>query len=179
AEARDAHRRARVRLEEARERHSTAERRQAQIAQRLSALQEAKAQTLANRDEAAQKRASVTQALDQLEEPAFLAGALENLRGRATAERAQAGEARGAVASLRHERAARASRLSAIARETSSWAERRDRAQDRIGELEERLATAQEEHARLSDAPDAFIGQRRALMNALEEAEAARRDASD
>ncbi len=179
AEARDAHRRARVRLEEARERHSTAERRQAQIGQRLSALQEAKARTLASRDEAAQKRASVTQALDQLEEPAFLAGALENLRGRAMAERAQASEARAAVASLRHERAARASRLSAIAREASSWAERRDRAQDRIGELEERLATSQEEHARLSDAPDAFIGQRRALMNALEEAEAARRDASD
>jgi chromosome segregation protein len=95
------------------------------------------------------------------------------------AERAQAGEARAALASLRHERAARAARLSAIARETSSWAQRRDRAQDRIGELEERLATAQEEHARLSDAPDAFIGQRRALMNALDEAEAARRDASD
>ncbi|MBG0795712.1 chromosome segregation protein SMC [Methylocystis sp. H62] len=179
AEARDAHRRARVGLEEARERHSTAERRQAQIGQRLSALQEAKARTLANRDEAAQKRTSVTQALDQLEEPAFLAGALENLRGRALAERAQAGEARAAVASLRHERAARASRLAAIARETASWAERRDRAQDRIGELEERLATAQEENARLGDAPDAFIGQRRALMNALEEAEAARRDASD
>jgi chromosome segregation protein len=31
----------------------------------------------------------------------------------------------------------------------------------------------------LSDAPDAFLGQRRALMNALEAAEAARRDASD
>jgi len=178
-EARDAQRRARARHEEARERHSTAERRQAQIAQRLSALQEAKAQTLANRDEAAQKRASVTQALDELEEPAFLAGALENLRGRATAERAQAGEARAALASLRHERAARAARLSAIAREIASWAQRRDRAQDRIGELEERLATAQEEHVRLSDAPDAFIGQRCALMNALEEAEAARRAASD
>jgi len=95
------------------------------------------------------------------------------------AERAQAGEARAALASLRHERAARAARLSAIARETASWAQRRDRAQDRIGELEERLATAQEEHVRLSDAPDAFIGQRRALMNALEEAESARRDASD
>ncbi|MGD9541566.1 chromosome segregation protein SMC [Methylocystis sp.] len=179
AAARDAQRRARALMEEARERHSTAERRQAQIAQRLSALQEAKAQTLANRDEAALKRASVTQALDDLEEPAFLAGALENLRGRAMAERAQAGEARAALASLRHERAARAARLSAIARDTASWAQRRDRAQDRIGELEERLATAQEEHVRLSDAPDAFIGQRRALMNALEEAEAARRDASD
>ncbi|MBM3625626.1 MAG: chromosome segregation protein SMC, partial [Alphaproteobacteria bacterium] len=152
--ARDAQRRDRALMEEARERHSTAERRQAQIAQRLSALQEAKAQTLANRDEAAQKRAGVTQALDDLEEPAFLAGALENLRGRAMAERAQAGEARAALASLRHERAARDARLAAIARETASWAQRRDRAQDRIGEIEERLATAQEEHARLSDAPD-------------------------
>lgn len=179
AEAREAQRRARARVEEARERHSAAERRQAQIAQRLSALEEAKAQTLANRDEAAQKRAGVTQALDELEEPAFLAGALENLRGRALAERAQASEARAALASLRHEISARAARVSAIMREAASWVERRDRAQDRIGELEERLDSAREEHGRLADAPDAFIGQRRALMNALEEAEAARRDASD
>lgn len=178
-EARDALRRARAALEEARERHAAAERRQAQIGQRLSALEEAKAQTLANRDEAAQKRDGLLETLDSLEEPASLAGALESLRARATAERAQASEARAVLASLRHEVAARTARVSAITREIASWAERRDRAQDRLGELEERLESARDEQERLAEAPDTFIQQRRALMNALEEAEAAQRAASD
>jgi len=179
AQARDAQRRARARLEEARERHAAAERRQAQIGQRLSALEAAKAQALANRNEAAQKRDSLGESLDSLEEPASLAGALESLRSRAMVERAQAGEARAALAALRHEVNARASRVTAITREVASWAERRDRAQDRIGELEERLESAREEQERLAESPDAFMQQRRGLMNALEEAEAARRDASD
>lgn len=177
--ARDAQRRARVALEEARERHNAAERRLAQIGQRLSALQEAKAQTLANRDEAAQKRDSLAAQLDQLEEPASLAGALESLRARAMVERAQASEARAALTSLHNEASARASRVNAITREIASWAERRDRAQDRLGEMEERLESAREEQERLAESPDVFLDQRRALMNALEEAEAARRDASD
>jgi chromosome segregation protein len=179
AAARDAQRRARARLEEARERHTAAERRMAQIGQRLSALEEAKAQTLANRDEAAAKRESLAGELDGLDEPASLAGAMESLRGRAMVERAQAGEARAAVAALRNEANARAARAAAIVREMASWAERRDRAQDRLGELEERLDSAREEQERLAEAPDAFLDQRRALMNALDDAEAARRDASD
>ncbi len=179
AAARDAQRRARARLEEARERHTAAERRLAQIGQRLSALEEAKAQTLANHDEAAQKRDSLAAELDALDEPASLAGAMESLRARAMVERAQAGEARAALSTLRNEASARASRAAAIAREIASWAERRDRAQDRLGELEERLESAREEQERLAESPDAFLEQRRALMNALEDAEAARRDASD
>ncbi|PPD44510.1 MAG: chromosome segregation protein SMC [Methylocystis sp.] len=179
AQARDNQRRARARLEEARERHNAAERRLAQIGQRLSTLEEAKAQTLANRDEAAHKRDALSAELDALEEPASLAGAQESLRARAMMERAQAGEARAALASLRNEASARAARVNAIAREVASWAERRDRAQDRLGELEERLESAREEQERLAESPDAFLDQRRALMNALEDAEAARRDASD
>lgn len=179
AQARDAQRRARVRLEEARERHAAAERRLAQIGQRLSALEAAKAQTLANRDEASQKRDEISAQLDALEEPASLAGMLESLRARAMVERAQAGEARAALTSLRSEASARVSRVNAIAREIASWAERRDRAQDRLGELEERLESAREEQERLAEAPDAFLDQRRTLLNALQDAEAARSDASN
>ena len=179
AQARDGLRQARARLEEARERHAAAERRQAQIGQRLSALEEAKAQTLANRDEAAQKRASLNESLEALEEPASLAGMLESLRAQAMVERAQAGEARAALATLRNEVAARAARVNAITREITSWAERRDRAQDRLGELEERLESGREEQERLAEAPETFIQQHRALMNAFEEAEANRRAASD
>jgi chromosome segregation protein len=177
--ARDAQRRARAQLDEARERHAVAERRQAQIGQRLSALEEAKAQVLANRDEAADKRAGLMGALDALDEPASLAGALESLRARAAVERAQAGEARAALAGLRHEVGARIARKTAIDREIASWAERRDRAQDRIGEIEERLLGAQDEQERLAEAPETFLQQRRALLSAVEDAEAARRAASD
>ena len=172
-------RHARMQLEEARERYGAAERRQAQIGQRLSALEEAKAQNLANRDEARQKLEALTQALEELEAPASLAGILEASRAQAMIERAQAGEARAALAALRHEVAARTARITAITKEISSWAERRDRAQDRLGELEERLDLAREEQEQLAEAPDTFIQQRRALMTALEEAEQTQRVASD
>jgi chromosome segregation protein len=178
-QARDAARQARARLEESRERHAAAERRLAQIGQRLSALEEAKAQTLANLEEARDKRAALGESLDALEEPASLAGMLESLRARAMAERAQAGEARAALAALRNEVAARAARVSAITREIASWAERRDRAQDRLGELEERLASAREEQERMAETPETFVQQRRSLLNALEEADANRRAAAD
>ncbi len=179
SEARQAQRGARARLEEARERHSAAERRYGQISQRLSALQEAKAQTIANRDEATQKRAALLASLDALDEPASLAGALESLRAKAAVERARANEARTALAALRHEVSARAARKAAILRETASWAERRDKAQDRLAELEDRLAAAREEQERLAEAPETFLHQRRSLLSAIEAAEAGRREAAD
>jgi chromosome segregation protein len=179
SEAREEQRRARARLDEARERHGAAERRQAQIGQRLSALEEAKARTLANRDEAAQKRAAALEALDNLDAPASLAGVVESVRAKATIERAQAGEARAALAALRHESESRASRKASIQREIASWAERRDKAQDRIGEMEERLEEARAEQERLAEAPEIFLQQRRELMRSMETAEAARREASD
>jgi chromosome segregation protein len=174
SEAREAQRRSRAHLEEARERHVAAERRLGQIAQRLSALQEAKTQILANRDEAAQKRDYAARALDELDEPASLAGAVEHVRARAATERAQAGEARAALGSLRHQAETRASRKAAIMRESASWMERRDRSSDRIAELEQRLEDAREEQERLADAPETFVLQRRSLLSGIAEAEAAR-----
>ncbi|ARN80024.1 chromosome segregation protein SMC [Methylocystis bryophila] len=179
SDAREEQRRTRSRLDETRDRHAAAERRQAQIGQRLSALEAAKTQTIENRDEAAQKRAAAQAALEALEEPAFLAGALESLRARAQAERAQAGEARAALTAFAHEASMRASRQAAIQRESASWSQRRDHAQDRIGEIEERLHAARQEQEELAEAPIEFERQRRALRNGVEEAEAARRAASD
>ncbi|ATQ69577.1 chromosome segregation protein SMC [Methylosinus trichosporium] len=174
SEAREAQRRARADVEEARERHVAAERRLGQIAQRLSALQEAKTQIVANRDEAVQKRETASRALDELDEPASLAGAVEHVRARATAERAQAGEARAMLTSLRHQAETRASRKAAIMRESASWMERRDRSGDRIAELEQRLEDAREEQQRLADAPETFVLQRRSLLSGIADAEAAR-----
>jgi chromosome segregation protein len=179
ATARENSRRSRAKLDEIRDRFAAAERRYAQIAQRLSALEEAKAQTLANRDEALQKREAALSAIDDLDEPAFLAGALESLRAKAATERARAGEARAGLTSLGHEANMRAQRRAAITRELATWVERRDKAQDRIGELEERLETAKAEQEELAEAPQTFLLQRRQLLSAVEAAEAARRDAAD
>ncbi|MFY9658093.1 MAG: chromosome segregation SMC family protein, partial [Methylocystis sp.] len=179
SDAREAQRRTRSRLDEARDRHAAAERRQAQIGQRLSALEAAKAQTIENRDEAAQKRAAAQSALDALEEPAFLAGALDSLRSRAQAERAQANEARAALSALAHEASMRSGRQAAIQRESASWTQRRDHAQDRIGEIEERLDAARQEQEELAEAPMAFERQRRALRDSIAQAEEARRAVSD
>ena len=57
--------------------------------------------------------------------------------------------------------------------------ERRDRAQDRISELERRLEDSREEQERIADSPETFLLQRRNLLSAIEEADAARRAASD
>ncbi|HXY58892.1 MAG TPA: chromosome segregation protein SMC [Methylocystis sp.] len=179
AAAREALRQARGKLDENRDRFSAAERRYAQIAQRLSALEEAKAQTLANRDEAAQKREAALKAIDDLDEPAFLAGALESVRAKAATERARVGEARARLAALSHEGSVRAQRRAAITRELASWVDRRDKAQDRIGEMEERLDAAKLEQEELAEAPETFVLQRRQLVSAIEAAEAARREASD
>ncbi len=179
SEARDARKCARAHLDEARMRENAAERRYAQIAQRLSALAEAKARTLASRDEAAQKRDAALKALDGLDEPAFLAGALESLRAKATAERTGVSEARAVLAALGHEVGARAARRAAIVRECASWMERRDKAQDRIGELEERLDAAKLEQEELAETPQTMLHQHRALVAAIEAAETGRREASD
>ena len=66
-----------------------------------------------------------------------------------------------------------------IAREKKSWLDRRARAQFQTEEIEFRLTEAQEELAKLEDAPDEFLLQRRSLGQKIEEAEAAQKKAAD
>jgi chromosome segregation protein len=179
SEARSAQRAAQRTAEETRERHTAAERRRAASATRLSALQEAKAAAVANRDEARQRQAQAERLLDELDEPASLAGALDAVKANAAQDRAAAAESRAALQALTRDAESRARRRAAIASERRSWIERRENGADQIADFEARRAEAEDEAQMLAEAPDEFLAKRRALMNEMEAAEAARKEASD
>lgn len=107
-EARAAQRAAERPVAETRERLAAAEKRRAASSARLSALQEAKGAALANRDEARQRQRQAEALLDELDEPASLAGALDAARATAAQDRAAAAEARAALQALTRDAEARA-----------------------------------------------------------------------
>ena len=178
-EARAAQRAAERPVAETRERLAAAEKRRAASSARLSALQEAKGAALANRDEARQRQRQAEALLDELDEPASLAGALDAARATAAQDRAAAAEARAALQALTRDAEARARRRAAIANERRSWIDRRENGADHIADFETRRAEAQEEAELLAEAPDEFLKKRRALMGEMETAEEARKEASD
>jgi chromosome segregation protein len=178
-QARQVERQAQRITDEARERHATSEKRQAQIATRLAALEEGKARSLADRDEAVTRRDFARRNLDGLDEPASLAGALDHARLRAAEDRGAAAEARAAFDAMVREAAQRAKRRGEIERERRSWIERREKAADHVADFETRRAEAETEARVLAEAPDEFRIKRRAVIAELEQAEEARKIAAD
>ena len=177
--ARAAERTAGRATDEARERHAASERRQAQIAARLAGLEAGKARALSERDETKGRRDAAQAALDALDEPASLAGALDGAKLRASEDRAASAEARAALDAITREADARGRRRTEIEREQKSWIERRERARDQVSGFAERRDETQAEADTLADAPNAFAGKRRAVLAELEEAETARAKTAD
>jgi chromosome segregation protein len=179
SEARRSHKNALREVEAAREKHRAAERVEAAAAARLSALNEALERLTGGRDEAREKFAAAQAGLDDLANSADLIERLEICRARAGRERAVAGEARGELQAHLREAQARAKRLDAIAGERASWLARSEGAGGQIGAFEARIAEATVEYEGLADAPGAFLATRRTLMNQIDEADAARKEAAD
>jgi chromosome segregation protein len=166
-------------LADAREAANAAERRQAQFLSRLANLDDSRKRAEELRDEARERLIESREALDDVAEPATLAGERDAARAANALDRAEAAEARAALQSFSREAESRLRRREAIARETKSWLDRRARSQFQTEEIEFRVAEAQEELAKLEDAPDEFLLQRRSLAGKVEEAEAALRGAAD
>jgi chromosome segregation protein len=166
-------------LADARESANAAERRQAQFLSRLANLDDSHKRAEELRDEARERLIESREALDDVAEPATLAGERDAARAANALDRAEAAEARAALQSFSREAENRLRRREAIARETKSWLDRRARSQFQTEEIEFRVAEAQEELAKLEDAPDEFQLQRRSLAGKIEEAEAALRGAAD
>ncbi len=166
-------------LAEARESANAAERRQAQFLSRLSNLDEARKRAEELRDEARERLIESREALDNVAEPATLLGERDSARAANALDRAEAAEARAALQAFSREAEARLRRREAIAREKKGWLDRRARSQFQTEEIEFRLAEAQEELAKLEDAPDEFLLQRRNLAQKIEEAEEAQKAAAD
>ena len=166
-------------LAEARENANAAERRQAQFLSRLANLDDSRKRAEELRDEARERLIESREALDDVAEPATLAGERDSARAANALDRAEAAEARAALQAFSREAETRLRRREAIAREKKGWLDRRARSQFQTEEIEFRLAEAQEELAKLEDAPDEFLLQRRSLAGKIEEAEAALRGAAD
>ena len=178
-EARNAARAQQRAVEQAREAVTALERRRSQVASRLSALGEGRARLAASRDEARQTRDNAQQALADLAPSAQLTGRVDRARAAAAQHRAETAEARAVVQGLSRDHQAREQRRAAIAAERQSWDTRRARANSQIAEFEARIAEATEEQETLAEAPSNFMMQRREVINQIDLAEAARKEAAD
>ncbi len=179
AEARNALRMMQRSAQEARDRAADAERRRAQVAARVSALVEGQSRLTQTCEEAREKRAEAAGAIESLAPPQQLVNRLERVRAVTATCRAEAAEARAALQGLVRDGEQRMRRRDAIIAERGSWDERRGRAHNQIDALETRLEEAREERETLADAPELFLEKRRSLMNEIEAAEVARKEASD
>ncbi len=166
-------------VEEAREKLAHLERSRAQVATRMSALEESVTRFAENRDEALVKKTDAETALKNLAATQAMMSKLERARAEAAQQRAAAAESRAAVQGLAREAEARQRRREAIALESNSWGERRERATAQIDEIGARIEETREEQVVLAEAPNEFIQQRRALMDQIAQSEEARRQASD
>ncbi|WP_158810027.1 chromosome segregation protein SMC [Beijerinckia sp. L45] len=170
---------ARRALDAARSQYATAERRRSESSARLATLEAAEANTLAARDEAAEKHAEFEIALEALDPTHDLAEKLEAARLRVAGHRATETEARSSLQALAKERETRDRRMSAIAAERRSWQARLEQADSHRDDIEARLEAATGERDELANAPDRFVLARRNILSDLEAAEAALRAASD
>jgi len=117
--------------------------------------------------------------LSALADPAALVAEAERLRIEAEACRQNLAETMGNERTIRSARDQRQTRRDAITRETDIWAERQKGAHARIDELASRKGQAEHDAQALANQPQVIAERRHALGDAIDKAEAERRDAGD
>jgi chromosome segregation protein len=117
--------------------------------------------------------------LSALADPAALVAKAESLRIKAEACRQTLAETMGSERTIRSARDQRQSRRDAITRETDIWAERQKGAHARIDELASRKGQAEHDAQTLANQPQVIAERRHALGDAIDKAEAERREAGD
>ena len=117
--------------------------------------------------------------LSALADPAALVAEAERLRIEAEACRQTLAETMGSERTIRNARDQRQTRRDAITRETDIWAERQKGAHARIDELASRKGQAEHDAQTLANQPQVIAERRHALGDAIDKAEAERREAGD
>jgi chromosome segregation protein len=117
--------------------------------------------------------------LSTLADPAALVAEAERLRIEAEACRQTLAETMGSERTIRNARDQRQTRRDAITRETDIWAERQKGAHARIDELASRKGQAEHDAQTLANQPQVIAERRHALGDAIDKAEAERREAGD
>ncbi len=163
----------------ARDCHAAAEREVNRKTARRSALEEAQTRLVSARDEASTAVAAATAALASQEPTDQLEAELAEVRAKAAKERGELAEIRAEGQALAREIELAQRRGTALETEMEAWRTRKDSAAGQIATLDTRLGETRQERDALADAPDRFAEKRRALIDEIESAEAARRVAAD
>jgi len=166
-------------LDAARESLRQAERREADVAAKRSALREGFHRLTASEAEARERVAEAERRLRDLAAAPDLETGLLRLRAEVAERRAAASDARAALQTLLREAEMAARRRQAIAADLTLWTGRAEAAGAAAADLGTRLARLKDERTALREAPDGFVLRRRALLSALAEAEAKRKEAAD
>jgi len=128
---------------------------------------------------AEESRLSAASGLEELGDGVQLNQDVASARGQTADARTKAGEARGALESLRREGDARQARLATIGDERTRWDVRKADAQNHIAELSRRRGELAGELTQAELVPEQIASKRVALLDAIALAEAARKEASD
>ncbi len=163
----------------ARERHAAAEREVNRLASRRSALTEAQARLVAATAEAEAACVAAAEAREALPPTADLEARLAATRAKVADERERVAHVRAEAQALARELELAQRRLAGIDVEAADWRARHDGAAAQIATIEIRLDETRTEHESLVEAPELFETKRRALMDEISAAEAARRQAAD
>ena len=162
-----------------RERHAAAERDLSHITNRRAALTEAQARLGASHAEAVAAQTEAQRAFDELPAAVELETNLNEVRGQITAHRVKVAEVRAEAQALTREAENARKRLEAIAGEQKAWIETSERTAQQIAALDVRLSEARTERDGLVDAPRLFEEKRVALLDEVQNAEAAKREVGD
>jgi chromosome segregation protein len=177
--AREAVRGGFAKLNAAREEHTRLT--NARVAQesRLTALIESLETTTTDREQAETELTDAESELSDLEDASSMRETVAALRTELAELRARQAERRSAHDRLVADSVRRGERLLAIETETNSWRGRASGAGERLADLIERRATAEEERERLAARPEELEAQRMSLMDQITEVETKRGEAAD
>ena len=151
----------------------------AERASQLASL-ESEIRRLTQSVEAAEEsRATAVTGMEELGDGVSLSEGVADARARTAEARTHAGEARGALESLKREGEARRTRLATIADEKTRWDARKAQAQVHVAELARRQEELTGELSAAELVPQQISDKRKLLLDAIALAEAARNEASD
>ncbi|MBP7242571.1 chromosome segregation protein SMC [Amaricoccus sp.] len=177
--ARAARRAAETALAEATRALTRAEAAAEQARARAEGLRSGRRRRAEEAEAAAQARAATDRACAELADPSEARGRVDAERLKVEAARIAMMTRRAAAEELDRAGAARAKRLTDIARETEGWRTRRANAADRLATLDRRAAETGAALATAREEPGALAVRRAGIAETLADAEARRRRASD
>jgi chromosome segregation protein len=166
-------------LSTAQDQATRAARAAAERASQLASLESEIRRLTQSMEAAEESRASAVAGLDELGDGVSLNEGVSDVRAKTAEARTNAGEARGALESLRREGEARRTRLSTIADEKTRWDARKAQALVHVAELARRQEELGGELSAAELVPQQIAEKRSALLDAIATAETARNEASD